>query len=372
MCPLLGWWHTQVSSAVSDTPQEICCLSVKIHWWWLSCSKQVSSWSLFIQRTSDKRQFKSWWIRDSQNGIPVTHVVLRAIQCSTLIMFYLSHMCNTALLCVTVSGWYVAVNLSDIGIIRRKWRESVGSLTWEFEFEWILETNNWSRLRLSLVLMLQWFDQFECSPLSSCYHVKLLKQHFSSAVLQTVALHATQVHPVFPGGGQVGRSIVMHTWTIGLLITVFCALQHSVTSLRKLLLHWIVLPEMLEHMASTWNHEKTQISSGLKWSRPSGRIRRNKLGYYSGLAVLPNDVAIAWGTGASVGKAKKNKKKARRVGADTKLEWLQLSVFFCFFFDGRVGWLQPMRCYDMDLSYSGRPAPSDCVLLIVFPCGPWR
>lgn len=35
----------------------------------------------------------------------------------------------------------------------------------------------------------------------------------------------------------------------------------------------------------------------------SVRISRNKLGYYSGLAVVPNDVAIALGTGASVGKA---------------------------------------------------------------------
>lgn len=33
-----------------------------------------------------------------------------------------------------------------------------------------------------------------------------------------------------------------------------------------------------------------------------GRISRNKLGYYSGLAIVPSDVVIASGTEASVGK----------------------------------------------------------------------
>lgn len=33
-----------------------------------------------------------------------------------------------------------------------------------------------------------------------------------------------------------------------------------------------------------------------------GRRSRNKLGYYSGLAIVPSDVVIASGTEASVGK----------------------------------------------------------------------
>lgn len=87
---------------------------------------------------------------------------------------------------------------------------------------------------------------------------------------------------------------------------------------------------MLEHMASTWNPEKSQISSGLKWSRPSGRIRRNKLGYYSGLAMLPNDVAIAWGTRASVGKAKKKKKQEgwELIPSKSGCSWVGIFQFF--------------------------------------------
>lgn len=153
------------------------------------------------------------------------------------------------------------------------------------------------------------------------------------------------------------------------MVTVFFdAPQRCVTNLKKLLLQWIVSPETLEHMASTWNHEKSHISPGLKWSRPSGRIRRNKLGYYSGLAVLPNDVVIAWGTGASVGKAKKKKKKAREEKGGS---WYQARVaaaewgFFLFFFDRGVGWLQPMRCCHMDLSFI--QGAIRLVLLIVFP-----
>lgn len=154
------------------------------------------------------------------------------------------------------------------------------------------------------------------------------------------------------------------------MVTVFFdAPQRCVTNLKKLLLQWIVPPETLEHMASTWNHEKSHISPGLKWSRPSGRIRRNKLGYYSGLAVLPNDVVIAWGTGASVGKAKKKKKSEGGEGWElipgkSGCSWV--GIFFVFF-DGGVGWLQPMRCCHMDLSFI--QGAIRLVLLIVFPCG---
>lgn len=55
----------------------------------------------------------------------------------------------------------------------------------------------------------------------------------------------------------------------------------------------------------------------------SVRISRNKLGYYSGLAVVPNDVVIALETGASVGKAGENKGGSRyqeRV-AEAEREW---------------------------------------------------
>lgn len=159
------------------------------------------------------------------------------------------------------------------------------------------------------------------------------------------------------------------------MVTVFFdAPQRCVTNLKKLLLQGIVPPETLEHMASTWNHEKSHISPGLKWSRPSGRIRRNKLGYYSGLAVLPNDVVIAWGTGASVGKAKKKKKRQgrRRVGADTRQEWLQLSGdFFCFFWRG--SWLvaaNAMLSYGFEL-YSGRHQTGLTDCLSVWLPGPW-
>lgn len=44
----------------------------------------------------------------------------------------------------------------------------------------------------------------------------------------------------------------------------------------------------------------------------SVRISRNKLGYYCGFSVVPNDVVVAFGTGASVGKAGE-KKGGRRV-----------------------------------------------------------
>ena len=44
--------------------------------------------------------------------------------------------------------------------------------------------------------------------------------------------------------------------------------------------------------------------------------RRNKLGYYSGLAVVPNDVVNALGTGVSVGKAGEKKGGSRYHGAE--------------------------------------------------------
>lgn len=40
----------------------------------------------------------------------------------------------------------------------------------------------------------------------------------------------------------------------------------------------------------------------MKWPQTPVRISRNKLGYYSGLAVVSNDVAAALGNGVSVGK----------------------------------------------------------------------
>lgn len=49
----------------------------------------------------------------------------------------------------------------------------------------------------------------------------------------------------------------------------------------------------------------------MKQGPDSVRISRNKLGYYSGLAVVPNDVDIALGTGASVGKAREKKGGSR-------------------------------------------------------------
>lgn len=59
----------------------------------------------------------------------------------------------------------------------------------------------------------------------------------------------------------------------------------------------------------------------------SVRISRNKLGYYSGLAVVPNDVVIALGTGASVGKAGEKKGGSRYQESVAEAEW-------DFFFSG--------------------------------------
>lgn len=53
----------------------------------------------------------------------------------------------------------------------------------------------------------------------------------------------------------------------------------------------------------------------------SVRISRNKLGYYSGLAVVPNDVVIALGTGASVGKAGEKKGGSRYQESVAEAEW---------------------------------------------------
>ncbi|KAI3365611.1 hypothetical protein L3Q82_010693 [Scortum barcoo] len=53
----------------------------------------------------------------------------------------------------------------------------------------------------------------------------------------------------------------------------------------------------------------------------SVRISRNKLGYYSGLAVVPNDVVIASGTGASVGKAGEKKGGSRYQESVVEAEW---------------------------------------------------
>lgn len=188
------WGGGTLKSAVSDTPQEICRLSVKIHWWWLSCSKQVclSGRCLFKQlERRDKRLFNSWFIRDNQIRIPVVHMVFCGIQCRTFFTLYFSRVCNTALLCITDYGQYFAVNLSDVE--SRSTYVRIGI--------WMnIETNNESRLWLSLVPMLLysgWFDPSACSLLSSCCHIKLLKQRFSAAMLQAVPLHARRVTQCF-------------------------------------------------------------------------------------------------------------------------------------------------------------------------------
>lgn len=66
--------------------------------------------------------------------------------------------------------------------------------------------------------------------------------------------------------------------------------------------------------------------TGLK----SVKISRNKLGYYSGLAVVPNDVVSALGTGASVGKAGEKKGGSRYQERVAEDKW----DFFFFLREG--------------------------------------
>lgn len=93
----------------------------------------------------------------------------------------------------------------------------------------------------------------------------------------------------------------------------------------------------------------------------SVRIRRNKLGYYSGLAVVPNDVVIALGTGASVGKAGEKKGGSRYQESVAEAEW-----DFYSFLEGE--WI----CCDVGMweLHSRRPAAvrQACFcILILFP-----